>query len=134
MEHLKMTDMSLDEEDKKEMGATAMPMASDPNTPRYPWGLSIRLTHHEIEKLGLDYSDWEVGDIFHLHALAKVTSISEHETEGGKNCCVELQITHLAGESEDMENEEEEEGESSEEEAPEEKQPEKKGRRNMYFG
>ena len=73
---------------------------------KYPYGLRIYLTHDEIEKLGVDITDWQVGSIFHLFALAKVTSISQNETEDGANCNVSLQITHLSGESEDAENEE----------------------------
>jgi len=77
--------------------------AITPQVPTYPYGLSIRLSHEELEKLGVDYSDWAVGDHFHLQAMAKITSISEHENEGGKNCCVEMQIIALAGEDEDTE-------------------------------
>jgi hypothetical protein len=73
---------------------------------KYPYGLRIYLSHDEIEKLGVDVSDWEVGATFHLFALAKVTSISQNETENGTNCHVSLQITHLSGESEDAENRE----------------------------
>ena len=77
---------------------------------KYPWGLRLSLTQDELEKLDVDHSDWEVGATFHIHALVKVSSISENETEaGGKNCCVSLQITHLAAESEDEENEESDE-------------------------
>lgn len=136
MEHMKFTDMALDDEDRKEMGFTTTPgIASSDNMPKYPWGLSIRLTQHEIEKLGIDKDDWEVGDVFHLHALAKVTSISEHETEGSKNCCVELQITHLAGESEDAENEEadDQEEKPDEDEEDDKKPADKKRRPNYYF-
>ena len=99
-----MIDMARSPEEAKD----AMPMAAAiGDTPKYPWGLSISLTQDELEKLDVDHSDWEVGNVFHLHAFAKVTSISENETENGKCCRVELQITHLAGiESEDEENEE----------------------------
>lgn len=82
---------------------------------KYPWGLRISLTHDELEKLGVDKADWEVGDTFHLQAFAKITSISENQKESGEtDCCVSLQITHLAG----PENEEEE-GEDSEDDLAE---------------
>lgn len=130
MENLKMTDMALDEEDRKDQ----MPAVLSPGEgPKYPWGLSIRLTQHQIEKLNLDYSDWKIGDMFHLHALAKVTSISEHENENSQDCCIELQITHLAGESEDQENEEAEEEMESEEFHEDEQKKEPKKRPNNYF-
>jgi hypothetical protein len=79
--------------------------------PVYPYGLAISFGEDELEKLGVDYSDWSVGDHFHLHALAKITSISERETEGGNCCRVELQIVALSGENEEEENEEYEEKE-----------------------
>jgi len=79
------------------------------NAEKYPYGLRICLTEEELEKLGVDHSDWEIGDTFHLHAFAKVVSVSENDTENGSNCNISLQITHLAGpEDEDEEDEEEE--------------------------
>lgn len=82
----------------------AAPLAMSDN--KYPYGLRITLTQDEIAKLDVDHADWEVGETFHLHAFAKVTSISEDEREGGeKTCCVGLQITHLQGEEEDNEEE-----------------------------
>ncbi len=78
------------------------------NTPIYPYGLQISLTNDELEKLGLD-SDCGVGDMLHMHCLAKVTSVSKRETEGGEDCCIQLQITHISAEDEDAENEDSEE-------------------------
>lgn len=76
------------------------------NMSKYPWGLSIRLGTDELEKLGAKYDDFEVGGVYHIHALVKVTSVSCNDTEDGKTCGVELQITHLASmESEDAEDE-----------------------------
>ena len=98
-----LKDMARDEEDKEVSPLVAGEMD------KYPYGLRICLTHEELEKLGADHSDWEIGDTFHLHAFAKVVSISEHETDSGKNCSISLQITHLAGpENEDEEDAEEE--------------------------
>lgn len=80
-----------------------------PSENKYPYGLRITLTHEELEKLDVDHSDWEVGETFHIHALAKVVGKSADEREGGEpSCSIQLQLTHLAGESEDAENEEEE--------------------------
>lgn len=79
----------------------AMPCASP-----YPYGLCICLTQVELEKLGIDHKDWAIGDIYHLHALTKVTSISSTASDSGENTRVELQITALGAESEDAENEE----------------------------
>jgi hypothetical protein len=87
----------------KEMAEGAVPQA-----PVYPYGLGICLCTEELEKLGVDYEDWQVGEHFHLFAMAKITSISKNETAEGENCRVELQIVSLEGESEeDIEGEEE---------------------------
>ena len=78
--------------------------------PKYPYGLCISFDEDTLEKLGLDDGEMpEVGDMIHLMAMAKVTSVSENEREsvGGatKKCCrIELQITHLATENEDTES------------------------------
>ena len=86
----------------------ASPLSMSDN--KYPYGLRINLTQEELEKLDVDHSDWKVGETFHLHAFAKVVSISQDEREGGEKCCnVGLQITHLQGEDEDSEGHEEEE-------------------------
>ena len=82
------------------------------NVPTYPYGLCINLEKEQIEALGID-GECEVGDIIHLSAMAEVTSCSERKTEGGSECRIELQITHLGCENED--------GESEAEEAREEK-------------
>lgn len=96
------TDMAKTPEEIQE---DVSPLSTEVN--RYPYGLRITLTKDEIDKLDVDHTDWEVGDVFHLHAFAKVVSISSNETEGGEDCTVQLQITHLAGpEDEDEENEE----------------------------
>ena len=97
-----LTDMA-----KEEGDAQASPLMPQDN--KYPYGLRITLTHEELEKLDVDHTDWEMGETFHIHALAKVVSKSANEREGGEaSCSVELQLTHLAGESEDAENKEEE--------------------------
>lgn len=74
------------------------------NVPTYPYGLCITLEKEQLDKLGID-GECAVGDMIHLSAMAKVTSCSERETEGGKDCRIELQITHLATENEDNEDE-----------------------------
>lgn len=108
MDKLKpMVDMSISPKEEAEKMSTMIgaPVAM-PNQPRYPYGLSISLEKDSLEKLDVDTSDWKVGDVFHLHALAKLTRISQNENEHGEDCSVGLQITHLAGESEDEENQE----------------------------
>ena len=68
----------------------------------YPYGLCICLTQDELDKLDLD-PNCEVGDMIHLNALAKVTSVSKRETEDGNDCRVELQIIYMAVEDEETE-------------------------------
>lgn len=99
-----MTDMALSPREQAERLNGMIGSASD--QPKYPYGLCISLSHNELEKLGVDYEDWTVGDLFHLHAMAKITSISRRETEGEADCRVEMQIIALAGENEDEENKE----------------------------
>lgn len=74
---------------------------------KYPYGLCISLCKDEMEKLDLNFEDMEVGEILHLHALARVTSRSNQETEGGDNPRIELVLAFLEVENEDKENQEE---------------------------
>lgn len=95
-----MQSMELDDEDKLD---AAMPIAM-PDKPDYPYGLRISLSEKEFKKLELDPADATVGGICHGHFLARVTSVSASEGEGGKCFRVELQIEDIAIESEDEEN------------------------------
>ena len=97
-----MNSMELDDEDKLD---TAMPIAMW-NKPDYPYGLRITLTDKELQKLDLDHADAEVGGTIHGFFMARITSVSENEVNGGEKCCrIELQIENLGIESEDAENE-----------------------------
>lgn len=96
-----MKSMELDDEDKLD----ALQPISMPDKPDYPYGLRICLTEKEIEKLGLDDGEAECGGIFHLHGLARITSVSRVENDGVKTCRIEAQIEDMAIESEDAENE-----------------------------
>ena len=95
-----MIDMAKSEEEMQKDSSPVLAGGQE----KYPYGLRIYLTNDELEKLGVDSSDWEVGATFHLHALAKVVSVSSNETVDGKNFNASLQITHLCGESEESEN------------------------------
>lgn len=99
-----MTDMRMSPDEAKK----AMPWRSDDDgdMPSYPCGLCISLSEAELDKLGLT-DDVEVGDLIHLHCMAKVTSVSKTDTEAGGPCCrVELQITNMVGLNEEEENQE----------------------------
>lgn len=102
----RMRDMERSPEEK--FAAIPSPAQND-----YPYGLCISLTEQELEKLDLE-PDCEVGDMIHGFFMAKVTSVSKNDVDGKKTCRVELQITHLGLEDEDMEWEEEEKAEAAE--------------------
>lgn len=104
-----MVDMSKStEEIKRDMPMAVPSMGAKATAPVYPYGLCISLDQDDMAKLGMAGDLPEVGEMIHLAAMAKVTSVSENEredTDGNKSkCCrVELQITHLATENEDDE-------------------------------
>lgn len=93
-----MVDMAFSQEEKEDF--------SKPTLPRYPYGLCLSLCQDELDKLGIEIGDVGVGDMLHLHCLAKVTSVSSNENENGSSSRVELQVTHIAAEDEDEENKE----------------------------
>lgn len=91
----KLVDLEMDDEKQFD---TVYPMPM-PETPRYPCGLRICLTHDELEKLGLD-DECEIGDMIHIRAFAAVTCVSKQETNGEKSCRIELQIEKMQVENE----------------------------------
>lgn len=97
-----MRSMEMDDDEKLD---TVMPIPMT-DKPEFPYGLRICLTEKEFAKLDLDPSAAEVGGIFHLHGLARVTCVTENDGPEGKTCRVEAQIEDLSIESEDEENEE----------------------------
>lgn len=94
-----MVDMSLDRKEQEEI--------LNPSPPKYPYGLCISLCNDELEKLDVDGTDCEVGDMLHLHCLAQVTSTSTNDFGDGPHSRIELQIKFIEVESEDDENKEE---------------------------
>jgi hypothetical protein len=106
-----MTDMAKTPDDvKKEIGNFFPAPPTNPAVAAYPYGLSISFDEDTLEKLDIDELP-SVGEMIHLQAMAKVTSVSQNEreeTDGTKKLCcrVELQITHLATEDEDREGDE----------------------------
>lgn len=93
-----MVSMEMDSKEKAEMLTASLP--------RYPYGLCLSLCQDELDKLGIEVGEVGVGDMLHLHCLAKVTSVSSNENEDGSYSRVELQVTHIAAEDEDEENKE----------------------------
>lgn len=96
-----MTDLRRTPAEKAEEVAEMMPTS----VPDYPYGTSISFDNDTLEKIGLEVSDVEVGDVIEIHGFAKITSVSERDDASepnGKCCRVEAQITHLAtGDSEE---------------------------------
>lgn len=97
-----MQDMSMDEKEKAEI--------TSPSPPKYPYGLCISLCQDELDKLGLEASDLGVGDMIHLHSLAKVTSVSSYDSEDGSHQRVELVLAYISTENEESEDEEADKG------------------------
>lgn len=91
----KLTDMELDDDDIIDQVCPVV----KPEQPRYPWGLCLRLTEKELEKLGLD-DDCDVGDYIDIRAFACVTSVSKTDGPEGPRCSVELQVEKMAVENE----------------------------------
>lgn len=102
---IKFQSMELDDEAKNDL---CIPCDASPNKklePVFPWGLRITLENDQLKKLGLTAADFEIGSIIHLHAMSRVTSITEDQRKSGDTMCrVELQIEQLACENEDAEN------------------------------
>jgi hypothetical protein len=79
--------------------------------PQFPYNLQFCLTDSEFRKFKkagqdhIDPADAFVGGIVHIHALARITSVSANQTESGEKRRVEFQIEDLGVESEDAENE-----------------------------
>lgn len=88
-----------------ERTAPEMAEASSPmfNTPKYSYGLSICFGQEELDKLNLDTSDVEVGDLLHMQCFAEVTSISKNDTGDGEKCRIELTLTRIGLENENTE-------------------------------
>lgn len=102
----KLVDMALTTQEQAE-SINKMPYAHG-NAPKYPYGLCLCLNNETLEKLNVDRADWQIGDVFDLRCMAKVTSISENENDSGKDCRVEMQIVMMGAESETDEGEEDE--------------------------
>lgn len=99
----KFVDMAMSpQEALEEYGSSPTPDAS--KLPKYPYGLCISLCKDEIDKLGLDVSDLEIGDFLHLHSMARVTSYSLRETEGGSDPRIELTLAFIEVEDEGEED------------------------------
>ena len=75
--------------------AKAMTEPSEPDRPRFPWGLSLHLDDEVLGKLNITTLP-KVGSTEELRAVVKVTRISEDDSQEGRSRSVALQITELA--------------------------------------
>jgi hypothetical protein len=105
-----------------DMARTPAQIADDgdtgPSAPIYPYGLCICLCDEELAKLGLSTDDVEIGDMLHIHGLAKVTSVSTNDTENGSSTRIELTLAYLSA---PVENEDEENAENERATAPQDR-------------
>jgi hypothetical protein len=86
---------------KSEMKEAMPTVAGDSYYEKYPWGLRITLNNEELEKLGIDVSDFEIETSINITAKALITSVSSEQNmnEGGKANTrdrLEFQITDLS--------------------------------------
>ena len=86
--NLKLKDMKLTRSEKTEEAEIAT------DTPDYPYGLTLNLDQDALEKLGIELPD--VGDSFFVVAIAKVKSVSEHQSDEHTSQDVSLQIEQLS--------------------------------------
>lgn len=105
---MKFVDMSLSPQEAQDQYGSPTPVSQ---LPKYPYGLCICFGPEEIAKLGIE-DECSVGDILHLHALAKVTSYSKRDTESGSDTRIEMVLAFIEVEDEDEENEEEDDEEA----------------------
>ena len=85
-----MVSLELDDMDKYDS-----PMIENVR-PDYPFGARLCLTTAELQKLGIDIKEANVGDYFHINALACVTSISSTDGPDGQCDRLEAQIEKMA--------------------------------------
>lgn len=70
-------------------------MVSGGNAPMYSYRQCISFNQEDLEKLNMD-TEVEPGDMIHLEAIGRVTSVSKQENmDGTMDCRVEIQLTHI---------------------------------------
>lgn len=71
------------------------PMETSENDTYYPYGLQITLEKDALKKLGMDVSDFTIGDTLTISCKVEVTSLRESESESYTEKSVGLQITDM---------------------------------------
>lgn len=97
-----MVDMKYSKDERAEEAAGSCSSPDGTNMPDYPCGLTISLDDVSLKKLGITELP-EVGDEYHLIAVAKVTSLSSSASEKSEENRMTLQICYLQAVHEDEE-------------------------------
>ena len=105
-----LVDLKRSKADKAEEAqeATGGPAGDD-----YPYGLCLNIDNDELAKLGVSQLP-NVGDEFHITAVAKVTRTSSSASENDESSGMSLQITMMELSAEDSEDEAGERGAAAE--------------------
>ena len=92
-----LTDMALPKPKKGDKGESTVAVNDLGKSPKYPWGLEIRLEDDAIKKLGLKLKDFDTDTLVRIVAKAETTRVSEDDTrDGGKQRGLTFQITAMA--------------------------------------
>lgn len=75
-------------------GETLLAEARQDDTPEYPYGLRVGLDSESLDKLGVTELP-TIGTTMTLMAKVEVVSVSQYESDDGKNRDVSLQITDM---------------------------------------
>ena len=104
-------DLALTPEEIEEQQTLNTPLAE---APKYPYGLSISLDEKTLEKLNVDHGSWEVGDMFPVDVILKITGKNVNESQDSSRVCINMQIVAMKAEEVPEEKEEAEEYEEEE--------------------
>lgn len=88
----------------KREAETDVPQPVASSTPRYPWGLTIRLDNTTLDKLGMGELP-DVGALCQIMGVGRVISVEEREYPGGdgprREVSIQIEKLNLAVEDED---------------------------------
>lgn len=102
-----MVDLKYTAKEKREESKEIGSMPDGSNMPDYPWGLTLDLDDSTLKKLGVNELP-DVGDEYHLIAVAKVTRLSSSADEKESENRMTLQICYMQMVHEDEEPDENE--------------------------
>ena len=91
-----MKDMAYTKTELKKNNGPDQPVSmGDDTREKYPWGLEIRLENESIKKLGIDISNFTVGQPVRVSCVATVNEIRQNQTTKSTNSTMTLQITKM---------------------------------------